>query len=191
MTNNRTPSVETRPRQLMTLTNVKPRPHKMLQHARSGHNDQRTDEQTLVRRGRSFVFRGACGARSKRADPAKMLEPASSGLGSRQLQRSLPPIMAAMRASRLRVCRRLRDGRNLERGVGRGRVAARQGGTCVVVGQGVFRAGVGGHGRGLLLRLVEVLQAAEAVVGTTVPAIPGEEGGGRGVRESRGVGRDC
>ena len=133
----------------------------------------------LVRRGR-FVFRGACGARSQRAEPAKMLEPADqSGLGSRQLQRSLPQIMAAMRASRLSVCRRLRDGRNLERGIGRGRVTARQRGACVVVGQGVFRGGVGGRGRGLLLRLVEVLQAAVAVVGAAVPAVPGEQEGRR------------
>ena len=132
-----------------------------------------------MRRGR-FVFRGACGARSQRAEPAKLLEPADqSGLGSRQLQRSLPQIMAAMRASRLSVCRRLRDGRNLERGIGRGRVTARQRGACVVVGQGVFRGGVGGRGRGLLLRLVEVLQAAVAVVGAAVPAVPGEQEGRR------------
>ena len=107
-----------------------------------------------------------------------MLEPAHQAWGHASC--SDPCLRYGSYASvSLRVCRRLRHGHNLERGVGHGRVAARQRGACVVVGQGVFRSGVGGHGRGLLLRLVEILQAAEAIVGTAVPAVPGEEGGRR------------
>mmetsp|Transcript_37465 Transcript_37465/g.95086 ORF Transcript_37465/g.95086 Transcript_37465/m.95086 type:complete len:212 (+) Transcript_37465:232-867(+) len=88
-----------------------------------------------------------------------------------------------------RLRRLLLGGRGLERGVGRSRLAGRQRLARVVVGQRVLRSGVGGGGRRLLLlRLLQILQANEALGGTALPRGLGRRVGPRdgGMRSRRG-----